>query len=468
MYIRRLGFALCTLILALTLSGTDARAATPSEVNGPKTPVQHLIVEMQENHSFDNYFGTYPGADGIPANVCMPVDPTVPNDTSCVKPYHIGGSPISDLDHSQATFLEQYNKGNMNGFVYGQARRNLDGSIAMGYYDGSDLSYYWNLADNFVLFDRFFSSDGNGSVENHMYWVAGVPGTTGIDPGKGYGSSVPTIFDRLQEKGISWKFYVQNYDVNINYRTASQINGNRASQIIWAPLTKFDRFLDNPALASHIVDLNQYYTDLENNTLPAVSYIVPSGASEHPPGSIQSGEKFTKGLIQALLRSKSWNSSAFLITWDDWGGWYDHVKPPQVDAYGYGFRVPALLISPYARRGYIDNTQLDYTSILKFIEDNWSLAPLAVRDASANSFVSALDFSQAPRAPFYLPFERQVTQQVAEPRRGVIYAFYGAAFVFAGLLFAKTAISDRGKGKKASVDPLSTREETNHETPSDL
>ena len=164
------------------------------------------------------------------------------------------------------------------------------------------------------------------------------------------------------------------------------------------------------------------------------------------------------------MRSKSWNSSAFLLTWDDWGGWYDHVKPPQVDAYGYGFRVPALLISTYARRGYIDNTQLDYTSILKFIEENWSLAPLAKRDANANSFVSAFDFSQAPRSPAYIPFERQAVQKVAEPRRPVIYAFYGAALLFAGLLFTRTAFSDHTKSKTRKInDSLSSPEEISHE-----
>ena len=461
MYIRKLGLALCALVISLMMSSHSAQAGTPVQANAPKTPIQHLIVEMQENHSFDNYFGTYPGADGIPAGACIPADPTNSNNPTCVKPYHIGGSPISDLDHSQTTFKLQYNNGNMNGFVYAQSRRNLDGSIAMGYYDGTDLTYYWNLADNYVLFDRFFSSDGNGSVENHMYRVAAVPGNTGIDPGKGYGTGLPTIFDRLEEKGISWKFYVENYDANINYKTASQINGNRASQIIWAPLGKFDRFIDDPKLSGHIVDLNQYYTDLENGTLPAVSYIVPSGASEHPPGSVQSGEKFSKGLIQALLRSTSWNSSAFLLTWDDWGGWYDHVKPPQVDNFGYGFRVPALLVSTYARRGYIDNTQLDYTSILKFIEDNWNLAPLADRDAHANSFVSAFDFSQAPRAPFYMPFVRITTQTTAQPRRPVIYAFYGAALLFAGLLFTWTTFSDRAKHNNQPInDPVSPNEES--------
>lgn len=249
-----------------------------------------------------------------------------------------------------------------------------------------------------------------------------------------------TIFDRLEEKGISWKFYVQNYDPGINYRTAHMILGNRASQVIWVPLLNIPRFLDDPELSSHIVDLNEYYTDLENGTLPAVAYIVPSGASEHPPGSVRSGQKFVKGVIQSLMRSYAWEKSAFLLVYDDWGGWYDHVVPPQVDEYGYGFRVPAIMVSSYAKRGHIDSTVLDFTSILKFIEENWDLEPLTERDANANSLASAFDFSMSPREPIFLPFERVVREERPEPRRYVIYAAYGGAIVLGILMLIWTAI----------------------------
>ena len=177
--------------------------------------------------------------------------------------------------------------------------------------------------------------------------------------------------------GISWKFYVQNYDPKINYRNLQGV-GSRDSQVIWVPLLDFDRFIDNPALSSHIVDLKQYYIDLQQGTLPAVAYIVPSGTSEHPPQYPASGQRFIKGLIQELMRSSAWDSSAFVMAYDDWGGWYDHVNPPRVDAYGYGLRVAALMVSPYAKEGHIDHTQLDFTSILKFIETNWGVAPSGI------------------------------------------------------------------------------------------
>jgi phospholipase C len=254
-----------------------------------------------------------------------------------------------------------------------------------------------------------------------MYWISGTSGGDGETvPKSGYAG--PTIFDRLQEAGISWKFYVENYDPSITFR--SRVVGDRASQVIRCPLLAYARFLDDPDLNRRIVPLEEYYTDLESGQLPAVSYVVPSGSSEHPPGSIAAGQAFMSNLISGLMRSSAWTSSAFMWTYDDWGGYYDHVPPPQVDEHGYGFRAPALLVSPYARRGHVDHTEIDFTSQLKFIEENWDLSPLASRDASATGLASAFDFSSPPRRP------RFVSPDVAPERAGatgqrVVYASYG-------------------------------------------
>jgi phospholipase C len=412
-------------LLGLVLGSTGAEITPPSAA----TPIEHLIVLMQENHSFDNYFGTYPGADGIPADTCMPVDPFDPDDDECVEPFRMGDTDVDldDPDHSSRTFWIQYNDGKMDGFVHALNIRNQDGRLAMAYYDDRELSYYWNIADEYVLFDRFFSSAAGGSFINHLYWVAASPGDSGGRNLQEVLAETPTIFDRLEEQGISWKFYVQNYDPELHYRTMHLYPGNRASQVIWVPLLAFDRFLDVPELSSRIVDLDEYFSDLAGGTLPHVAFMVPSGPSEHPPSSLISGQRFVKSLIQALMRSEYWDRSAFMWTYDDWGGWYDHVPPPQIDAYGYGFRVPALLVSAYARRGYIDSTTLDFTSFLKFIAENWGLAPLSDRDGNANSFVGAFDFTRPPRTPAFLPFERVEPAVRPEPRREVIYVIYGAA-----------------------------------------
>ena len=402
---------------------------------------------MQENHSFDNYFGTYPGANGIPEGVCMPVDPFDSKSTECVEPFHIGDTDVTleDPDHSSRTSSIQYNDGLMDGFVYALNIRNQDGRLAMGYYDDRDLPYYWNVADQYVLFDNFFSSAVGGSNENHMYWVAARdPQPTGDTNLQSLLAATPTIFDRLQSAGVSWKFYVQNYEPALNYRTVANFPGNRASQVIWVPLLNFDRFIDVPELASHIVDLSEYYEDLKSGTLPSVSFVVPSGPSEHPPSSILSGQRFVRTLIQALMQADDWRNSALIWAYDDWGGWYDHVPPPQVDDRGYGFRVPALLVSPYAKQGVIDHTLLDYTSALKFIENNWNVPALAERDANANDITSAFDFQQGPRTASFIPFDRSTGDVKSDPKRPIVFIAYGIAFAVAVGLFI-AAISFPGR-----------------------
>lgn len=425
-----MAIAILGALLAATLRWSGV--AHGQSVDGqPNTPIEHFIFLMQENHSFDNYFGTYPGANGIPDGTCMPVDPFDEESTECIEPYHIGDLDVKmdDPDHSEATHKLQYNDGLMNGFVYSLNKRNQDGRLAMGYYDDRDLPFHWNIADNYVLFDNFFSSAAGGSTINHNYWVAAAPGLEQGRSAQEVLAETTTIFDVLQEKGISWKFYVQNYEPNLTYRTIDEYPANRSSQVIWVPLLNIDRFLDDPELNGHIVDLDTYFADLAEGTLPAVAFMVPSGPSEHPPSSLLSGQRFIKILIQSLMQSDYWDKSAFMWSYDDWGGWYDHVPPPQVDEDGYGFRVPALLVSAYAKKGFIDSTQLDYTSALKFIEENWGLEPLAERDAAANSISNAFNFDAPPRSAEIIPLYRTVEEEASEPNRGIIYVAYGSALV---------------------------------------
>ena len=198
--------------------------------------------------------------------------------------------------------------------------------------------------------------------------------------------------------------------------------------LIWVPLLGYKRFVDNPELSKHIVDLDEFYEDAATGNLPAVAYIAPSGNSEHPPGSVQSGQALVRGLVNAMMRGSQWEQSAFMWSYDDWGGFYDHVKPPKVDEFGYGFRVPTLMVSPYAKRGFVDSTTYDFASIPKFIEVNWGLKPMASRDARANAFLDAFDFDAPPREPVLLNTERGVPEDKQTPTQ-VIYGMY----VFMGL-----------------------------------
>lgn len=449
-YLKRL---LSFLVLVLSVFAT--MGASSSEA-GTNTPIKHIIVVMQQNHTFDNYFGTYPNADGIPQGTCLPVSMNDPANTSCIAPFHIGDYPLSDLTHSVNIFGEEYNQGKMDGFVAALNAMHEDGRLSMAYFDDRDIPYYWNLADQYVLFDHYFTSAHTGSITNRMFWVSGVPGgQTNRIPENGFGD-IPTIFDRLQERGISWKFYINNYDPTLNYRSLAQLD-YLPPQVQWTPLLSFDRFLDNPELSSHIVDLKEYYTDLQNGTLPAVSYVVLLGASEHPISDVGLGERMTRTMIQMLMQSDSWDSTAFLITYDDWGGWYDHVPPPVVDEYGYGFRVPTLLVSAYAKKGYVDHTVLDHTSMLKFIEANWNIPPLAQRDGKANNFLTAFDFSAPPRDPVIISSSREAPAPRVEPRRIIIYVSYGAAMLFALFIFVWANIRSR-KETRHSMPSIHTNE----------
>jgi phospholipase C len=441
---RRLAAGLGALAMAATAWGAPpapvaaADEPAPAEQLKTTTPIKHFVVLMQQNHTFDNYFGTYPGADGIPPGTCMPADPADPGNTDCIEPFHIGDQGIVDMGHTTDVFEAQVDGGRMDGFMSAFGRRRDIGTQPMGYYDDRDIPYYWNVADNYVLFDRLFSSAVGGSLRNHMFWVTGTPGNPAADdllPG-GF-DHVPTIFDSLQAAGISWKFYVQNYRPDINFRTPGV--GNTANQVVWVPPLAYNRFLDDPALNGRIADMSEYYEDLAAGTLPAVSFMAPSGSSEHPPGSIQTGERFVRTLVSALMSSSSWDTSAFMWTYDEWGGWYDHVPPPAVDAYGYGLRSPALLVSPYARSGHVDHTTLDFTSELKFIENNWGLAPLAARDAAANDITSAFDFSTGPRPAVLLGDSRTPTE-LPQPRTEAVYLSYGSALLALPVLAVAAAL----------------------------
>ena len=368
-------------------SGLDGLAASK---------IKHVVVIMQENHTFDNYFGTFPGADNLSQAPPVPLDPRNP-DSPRLKPFHLDDPRTPDLNHAVVSAQAAYNQGKMDGFVAAQTERKLPGKLAVGYYDERDLPYYWHLARNYVLADRFFSSALGGSLINHQYWVAAN--------GSGFGESIPTdginlptIFDRLEEAHVGWKFYVKNYEPTLNFRHVKGTNP-KDSQLAWIPLLTMPTFVDNPQRMANIVDLGHLFSDLAHGDLPPVSYLVQGGTSEHPPGHVVNGQNATVSIIDAIMRSQFWESTAVILTWDDWGGWYDHVAPPQVDKDGLGFRVPALIVSPYARRGHILHETADFTSILKLIERLHGLSPLTTRDDKAYDLLGAFDFQQRPRRP---------------------------------------------------------------------
>ncbi len=430
----------------VALASNSIQTVSPDAAQGIRTstPIKHLVTIMQSNHTFDSLFGAYPGANGIPADACMPKDPTAPIGSDWVKPFVLANNG-ADFDHSHSTFVNQYRDGRNDGFLSSFRKRGEDGTLAMGHYTEADIPFSYNVAEQYVLFDRFFTSASAGSVPNRMFWMTGIPGitdfTNAVIPPNGWGD-LPTIFDELQAKNVSWKFYIENYSPSINFRNRGM--GGTYAQVNWSPLLNFSRFIDNPELSSHIVNLDQYFLDVKNNQLPAVSYVVTIGSSGHPPSSLLASERILMDMVTSLMVSPMWNTSLIQWAYDDWGGWYDHVAPPQVDEFGYGFRTAAQLVSPYARQGYIDSATHDFTSVLRFIEDNWGVPSLATRDAAATSLATALDFNQAPRSPALISMNRGSTGLVI-PNRSVIHLSYSIAILSAGFVIVGSFLTRRGR-----------------------
>jgi phospholipase C len=374
------------LILLVPAAGVSAQNATswltPVQASGAEnaTPIQHIVILFQENHGFDNYFGTYPGANGLNATVALPVEKG-----SCVtaSPFHLSSLHPPSLDNSQATARDAYHNGSMDRFVVAEHTNET-----MGYYDSRDIPYYWDYASQFVLMDNFFSSVMGPSLPNHLYLIAGQSGnlTTNVQYIQ---SSFPVIMDELNSRGITWKYYAGSANDSARFT---------------AILPDFASLQTNASWSENLAPNSAFTSDVRNGTLPNVTWVMPMASQdEHPPHNITAGEHYVVSTINTIMQSEYWNSTAIFVTWDDWGGWYDHVAPPQVDSLGLGFRVPCLVISPYAKQGYVDHTQGDFTSILKFIETTYSLPPLTSRDAAASNMLEAFDFSQAPRAPLVLP-----------------------------------------------------------------
>ncbi|MCZ0978899.1 hypothetical protein O1L60_05820 [Streptomyces diastatochromogenes] len=345
---------------------------------------------------------------------------------------------------------QQINGGRMDGFVSAYTRQGRDGTTVMGHYDARDLPFDWAAAHRYVLFDEFFSAVPYGTATERSYWVSGAAPTAAGDR--------PTIFDRLQRAGVSWKFYVENYRPAENYRTPG------ATQPVRAPLLGLARFVDDPALASHIVDLDQYYRDLDAGTLPSVAYVASSGSSERSARAIPPGQKLIRSLATQLALSPYWDSSALLWSHDGSGGWYDHVAPPPAADGPRGLRVPAVLISAYAPAGHVDHRVLDSSSALRFIEDNWNLAPLGGRDTTSASLAAALDFSAAPRPPEVLaaPTERPAVRPV-DP--ALVYGIYGGMLGGAALLVTGTALYTARRRSAGPSEPSPCRKGAGREPP---
>ena len=419
--------------------------------------IRHVVVIMQENRSFDSYFGTFPGADGIPTNdgqfsVCLPD----PRGGGCQYPYHEARQVNAGAQHNADSAQADMNGGRMDGFVATAERpggRACGGTApicassappdVMGYHDAREIPNYWHWAHDFALQDHMFEPSASWSLPAHLFMVSGWSAhcTRGGDPsscvnddelggfktssltgrrGRDGGVSVPPQLQPvtrclarhgivreawgldlrqphlpdalalcrhlapqgdasrltqygnyawtdltwlLHRHGVSWRYYIHKGQ-------APESLPSTTSEI-WDPLPSFTD-VRRDGQVSNVTDVSQFLEAAHAGRLPGVSWVVPDEIhSEHAPATPAAGQRYVTNLINSVMRGPDWKSTAIFLTWDDWGGFYDHVAPPQVDKNGYGMRVPSLVISPYARRGYIDHQTLSFDAMTKFIEDDF-------------------------------------------------------------------------------------------------
>jgi phospholipase C len=363
------------------------------------SPIKHIVVIIPGRHSFDNYFGTFPNADGFPVGVKLPTNPFNPYESTSIEPFHLENIGHYKPSDDPEAYRLSFNNGSMNAFVYAQRDNSSNERNVMGYFDNRDIPYYWEFATEYVLAQRFFSPSMRSDLSNSLYVISGEPYPKLQNVPAGGLQVNSTIFDQLESNKISWKVYVENYGEigNLSSEEIAVVHNN-------IPILGIPRFTDNQSLTPHIDDLTKYFSDIRNSTLSAVTYIYFTNSNDSPSTKVVSSQELVANLVYSLMRSNYWNNSAVIVAHNEPGGWYDHVSPPMNNNTNelYGFRVPAIIISPYAKKGFIDNTLYDASSILRFIEYNYNISAIGKRDGMANNMLNAFNFTMEPREPLYL------------------------------------------------------------------
>lgn len=415
-FLRRSGLALAGATLyACTGGGRKDPVVTPAvtaSVVAAQTrwPIKRAIYLMMENRSFDNLFGRFPGANG--ASTGLKFGQEVP---LMRTPHWMPG----DLPHDRAAHLNAVNGGTYDGFGVGQ----FGDPWAYTTFDPDELPAYWGMGRDYVLCDNFYASAAGPSFPNHFFFVAGQAGgaidnpeniETRLDgPGKRFKSwgcdavgdnvyvfvkdehgnlskhdscfSFRTVPEQLEEAGISWAYYAADpYQSGYFWNALNGIEGVFHTDL-WRR-------------GDTIRSVDRLVQDIRADRLPSVTWITPRfELSDHPPESTCFGHNWVTDVVNAVIEGDGWEHTALFITWDEWGGFFDHVVPPEVDDTGFGFRVPMLVVSPYAKRGYVDDAEGEFSSPLKFIEDNWGLPYLTPRIERTHNFEHVFEFGRNAR-----------------------------------------------------------------------
>ena len=413
--------------------GGSASVYTPAPTPVPTLPplIKHVVIVIQENRSFDNLFNGFPGADTVQSG-------TMSNgQTVALQP--VSFTAVPDIEHSHPNWYAEYANGRL--FFDKGSPPGSPPNYPYSYVPGSETAPYWAMARSYALADRMFQSNTGPSFPAHQYLTAGgskigagqfvdenpdqdnigVPVKQGWGCDDPAGTTVqllgpngtdlagpfpcfdyPTLADELIAKGLSWRYYAPAFG---------------SGGYSWSAFDAIRHIRYGAAWTQRVISPETLVlTEAPGAALPNVTWVVPSGLnSDHAGSRSATGPAWVTAVVNAIGASTDWKSTAIFVTWDDWGGWYDHVAPPQLDEMGLGFRVPLIAISPYARRGYVSHVRHEFGSILRFTEASFGLAPLAASDARADDLSDMFDFTQSP-APFVpLAASRDVRSFVHPP-----------------------------------------------------
>jgi phospholipase C len=361
--------------------------------------IKHVVVIMQENRSFDNLFHDFPGADTVQTGMSY-------GKLVALRPVRFEQG--TDIEHSHPGWWKDWDYGMMDGFAHAKYPIPY---LPYAYVPQEETEPYWTLARQYTLGDRMFQSNSGPSFPAHQYLIAGqsaeadenpgasdwgcdapdtarvaIVGPNGTDlPGVYPCFDYPTMADLLDSRNVSWNYYAPGEKNTAGY--------------IWSAFQAVHHIRFGKDWNNHVVSPNnQVLTDIKNGRLAQVTWIVPQMAySDHAGnGSTGEGPSWVANIANAIGASPFWDSTVIFVTWDDWGGWYDHVSPPQVDNMGLGFRVPLIVVSPYAKKGYISHQVHEFSSFLRYTEEVFGLPSLGTRDVNADNFADCFDYSQSP------------------------------------------------------------------------
>ena len=388
--------------------------------------IRHVVIIIQENRSFDNLFNGYPGADTVRAGMSHDGPVTL-------RPVDLA-HPV-DVDHQHRAFLREYNDGKMDGFDDVETTpHQRERTFPYAFVPRTQVEPYWKMAQEYTLSDRTFQSNTGPSFPAHLYLIAGQSDYTDNNPNHletthfawgcdspdnatvsqigPHGQEVrgpypcldfPTLADEMDARAVSWKYYAPSIDSLGN---------------IWSAFDAIRHIRYSSAWSNVTSPETRVLADAAAGTLPDVAWVVPSVRnSDHSFPRRKSvrdiaaqgdfGPEWVSSIVNAIGEGPDWNDTAIFVVWDDWGGWYDHVVPPKLDRMGLGFRVPLLVISPYARHGYVSHVQHEFGSILKFTENALDLPRLGTTDVRADALWDCFDFAQTPAAFKPIPYKRE-------------------------------------------------------------